>query len=226
MKNTRLLHPKEAAEELGISMRTLIRWDQAGKLRTIRTVGNQRRIPLEEIFRLRRQGAPQAPRCALYARVSSVRQEQDGNLSRQTARLKEAASARGYEVVAVIAERASSLNERRRGMKKLLSLVGEQAVDVVLNDYPDRLVRFGFSYLEQAFAWQHVRLEVLDQPQVQEPTEELIRDMLAIVTVFAGRLYGQRARGLRKRVQTAIQECEQEPEGRDETGQTDYQTAP
>jgi putative resolvase len=226
MKNKRLLHPKEAAEELGISIRTLIRWDQAGKLRTVRTAGNQRRIPVEEIFRLRRQGAPQVPRCAIYARVSSVRQEQDGNLSRQTERLKEAAHARGYEVVAVITEQASSLNERRRGMKQLLTLVGEQAVDVVLIEYPDRLVRFGFSYLDQAFQWQHVRLEVLDQPQIQEPTEELSRDLLTIVTVFAGRLYGQRAKGLRTRVQRALKECEQTPEGSHGTGQADHQTAP
>jgi putative resolvase len=226
MKNKRLLHPKEAAEELGISIRTLIRWDQAGKLRTIRTAGNQRRVPIEEIFRLRRQGDPQAPRCAIYARVSSVRQEQDGNLSRQTERLKEAALARGYEVVTVITEQASSLNERRRGMKKLLALVGEQAVDVVLIEYPDRLVRFGFSYLDQAFQWQHVRLEVLDQPHIQEPTEELIRDMLTIVTVFAGRLYGQRAKGLRKRVQTALQACEQGSIDHDGTSQTDDQAAP
>ena len=69
------------------------------QIATVRTAGNQRRIPVEEIFRLRRQGDPQAPRCAIYARVSSVRQEQDGNLSRQTERLKEAARARGYEVV-------------------------------------------------------------------------------------------------------------------------------
>jgi putative resolvase len=226
MKNKRLLHPKEAAEELGISIRTLIRWDKAGKLRTVRTAGNQRRIPVEEIFRLRRQGAPQAPRCAIYARVSSVRQEQDGNLSRQTERLKEAAHARGYEVVAVITEQASSLNERRRGMKKLLTLVGEQAVDVVLIEYPDRLVRFGCSYLEQAFQWQHVRLEVLDQPHIQEPAEELMADMLTIVTVFAGRLYGQRAKGLRTRVQSALKECEQTPEGSHGTDQADHQTAP
>ena len=226
MKNKRLLHPQEAAEALGISIRTLIRWDQAGKLATVRTVGNQRRIPVEEIFRLRRQGEPQALRCAIYARVSSVRQEQDGNLSRQTERLKEAARARGYDVVAVITEQASALNERRRGMKNLLALVGEQAVDVVLIEYPDRFVRFGFSYLQQAFQWQHVRLEVLDPPQIQEPTEEVMRDMLTIVTVFAGRLYGQRAKGLRSRVQSALSECEQEPEGRDGTGQTDHQTAP
>ena len=176
MKNKRLLTPSEAAEELGISIRTLIRWDQAGKLRAVRTAGNQRRIPVEEIFRLRRQGEPQAQRCALYARVSSVRQE--------------------------------------------------QAVDIVLIEYPDRLVRFGFRYLEQAFQWQHVRLEVLDQPQAQEPTEELMRDMLTIVTVFAGRLYGQRAKGLRSRVQSALSECEQEPGVRDGTGQAHQQTAP
>jgi putative resolvase len=225
MKNKRLLHPKEAAEELGVSIRTLIRWDEAGKLRTVRTVGNQRRIPLEEIFRLRRQGENHLVRCVLYARVSSVRQEQDGNLARQTERLKEAASERGYGVVQVITEQASSLNERRKGMKRLLALVEQQAVDVVLIEYPDRLVRFGFPYLEQAFSWKNVRLEVLDPPKIQEPTEELIQDMLTIVTVFAGRLYGHRAKGVRKRVETVLKECEQEEET-DGAGQPHDQVAP
>src|SRR5712692_8634101 len=210
MKNQRLLHPKEAANALGVSTKTIHRWDEAGKLRTVRTVGNQRRIPIEEIVRLRKQGERAAERCVLYARVSSVRQDQDGNLARQTARLREAASARGYEVVQVITEQASSLNEKRKGMKRLLRLVGEQAVDVVLIEYPDRLVRFGFGYLEQAFGWKDVRLEVLDPPKHQEPTEELMQDMLTIVTVFAGRLYGHRAKSVRKRVETVLKECEQE----------------
>jgi putative resolvase len=223
MKNKRLLHPKEAAYELGVSTKTIHRWDQAGKLRTVRTVGNQRRIPLEEVVRLRRQGERAAERCVLYARVSSARQEQDGNLVRQTARLQEAAAARGYAVIQVITEQASSLNEKRKGMKKLLALIGEQAVDVVLIEYPDRLVRFSFGYLEQAFSWKDVRLEVLDPPKHQEPTEELMQDLLTIVTVFAGRLYGHRARGLRKRVETALKEYEQ-PEESDGTGYTHNQT--
>jgi putative resolvase len=206
MKNKRLLHPKEAAEELGVSIRTLIRWDEAGKLRTVRTVGNQRRFPIEEISRLRRlgKGLAGAERCVLYARVSSVRQEQDGNLSRQTERLKEAASERGYQLVQVITEQASSLNERRKGMKRLLALVGQRAVEVVLIEYPDRLVRLGFGYLEEAFRWQGVRLEVLDSPKQLEPTEELVQDLLTIVTVVAGRLYGHRAQGVRKRVETVL----------------------
>ncbi|MGZ3629451.1 MAG: helix-turn-helix domain-containing protein [Ktedonobacteraceae bacterium] len=103
MKNKRLLSPKEAAFELGISIKTVHRWDEAGKLYTVRTAGNQRRIPIEEISRLRKQGEgkPGAERCVLYARIASVRQEQDGNLARQSERLKEAARARGYEVVAL-----------------------------------------------------------------------------------------------------------------------------
>ena len=227
MKNKRLLHPKEAAEELGVSIRTLIRWDEAGKLRTVRTVGNQRRIPIEEISRLRRldKGLAVAERCVLYARVSSVRQEQDGNLSRQTERLKEAASERGYQVVQVITEQASSLNERRKGMKRLLALVGQRAVEVVLIEYPDRLVRFGFGYLEEAFRWQGVRLEVLDPPKQLEPTEELVQDLLTLVTVFAGRLDAHRAQGVRKRVETVLKECEQEEETNG-AGQPHHQVAP
>jgi putative resolvase len=186
---------------LGISTKTIHRLDEAGKLRTVRTVGNQRRIPIEEIWRLRRQGK-RAERCVLYARVSSVRQEQDGDLARQTARLQEAAASRGYEVVQTITEQASGLNERRKGMKKLLSLIREQAIDVVLIEYPDRLVRFGFGYLEQAFGWKEVPVEVLDPPKHQEPTEELIQDMLTIVTVFAGRFDDHRPNGVRKRVET------------------------
>ena len=89
MKNKRLLTPSEAAAELGISLRTLYRWEEADKLHTVRTVGNQRRIPIEEVSRLRRQ-------------------EQDGNLARQMERLKQAADARGYEVVAQLSEQASS----------------------------------------------------------------------------------------------------------------------
>jgi putative resolvase len=167
MKNKRLLTPSEAAAALGISIRTLYRWEEADKLHTVRTVGNQRRIPIEEVSRLCRlgRGQPGAERCELYARVSSVRQEQDGNLSRQMERLKQAADARGYEVVAQLAEQASSLNEKRTGMRKLLRLIKEQAVEVIVLEYPDRLVRFGFSYLEEAFSWQGVRLEVCEPPQ-------------------------------------------------------------
>ncbi len=78
-------------------------------------VGNQRRIPIEEIQRLQRQALERASRCVIYAHVWKVLQEQDGNLARQTERLRDAASHRGYEVIQVITEQASSINEHRTG---------------------------------------------------------------------------------------------------------------
>jgi predicted site-specific integrase-resolvase len=53
---------------------------------------------------------------------------------------------------------------------------------------PERLVCFGFSSLEHAFLWKGVRLEILDSPRQQKPTEALVQDLLTIVSVFAGRL--------------------------------------
>jgi putative resolvase len=90
--------------------------------------------------------------------------------------------------VALIAEQASSLNQKRKGMKKLLTLIDQQAIDVVLIEYPDRLVRFGFGYLEEAFRWRQVRLEAVEPSKARTPTEELVADLLSIVTVFSGRL--------------------------------------
>ena len=186
------MNPQEAAVSLGISVKTLRRWDKAGKLHVARTASNHRRISMAEIQRLQRQGE-QAVRCALYARVSTGLQAQEGNLARLLERLRVAAAEREYQVVQTIAEYAWSLNEKRGGMKKLLSLVEQQAVDVVLLEDPDRLVRFGFSSLQETFRWQQVRLEVLDPPAQVDPTTDLLAAMLTIVTVFSRKRYAYRA---------------------------------
>ncbi len=64
-------------------------------------------------------------------------------MTRQAERWRSVARERGYQVVSLIAEQACSLNEKRRGMKKLLHLIEQQEVEVVLIEYPDRLVRCG-----------------------------------------------------------------------------------
>jgi putative resolvase len=206
MKKKEFLSAGEAARALGVSVKTIQRWDKAGLLPVIRTATNQRRIPVDAVERIRRTSG-QLLRCAIYARVSSAKQELMGNLTRQVERLQQVARERGYQVVALIAEQASSLNERRRGMKRLLHLIDQQEIDLVLIEYPDRLVRFGFGYLEEAFRWKQVHLEVVEPPKAQTPTEELVADLLSIVTVFSGRLYGSRAKQVRHCVSYALKEC-------------------
>ena len=109
--------------------------------------------------------------------------------------------------MALIAEQASGLNEKRKGMKRLLHLIDQQEIDVVLIEYPDRLVRFGFGYLEETFRWKQVRLEVVELPKVQTPPEELVADLLSVVTVFSGRLSGSRAKQIRSCVSNALKNC-------------------
>jgi putative resolvase len=193
MKKKELLSAGEAARALGVSVKTIQRWDKACLLPVIHTATNQRRIPVDAVERLRKTSGLTL-RCAIYARVSSTKQEQGGNLTRQVERLRTLARDRGYQIVALIAEQASSLNEKRKGMKKLLTLIDQQAIDVVLIEYPDRLVRFGFGYLEEAFRWRQVRIEVVEPSKTRTPPEELVADLLSIVTVFSGRLYGNRAK--------------------------------
>src|SRR5713226_1855098 len=202
MKKKEFLSAGEAARALGVSVKTIQRWDKAGLLPVIRTATNQRRIPVDTIHHLLK-GQGKALRCAIYARVSSAKQEHDGNLTHQVERLQRVAQERSYEVVALIQEQASGLNEKRTGLKNLLHLIDHQEIDLVLIEYPDRLVRFGYSYLEETFGWKQVRIEVVEPPKVQTPTEELVADLLSIVTVFSGRVYGSRA----KRVRQCVLDC-------------------
>jgi putative resolvase len=206
MKKKEFLSAGEAARALGVSVKTIQRWDKAGLLPVIRTATNQRRIPVDTVDQLLK-GQGKALRCAIYARVSSAKQEQEGNLTRQVERLQRVAQERSYEVVALIAEQASGLDEKRKGLKQLLHLIDHQAIDLILIDYPDRLVRFGFSYLEETFRWKQVRIEVVEPPKVQTPIEELVADLLSIVTVFSGRLYGSRAKNIRSCVSHALKDC-------------------
>ena len=103
MKKKEFLSAGEAARALGVSVKTIQRWDKAGLLPVVRTATNQRRIPIDAIHRV--LNAPGTlVRCAIYARVSSAKQEQEGNLTRQGDRLQQAAAERGYQVVALIQE--------------------------------------------------------------------------------------------------------------------------
>ncbi len=83
---------------------------------------------------------------------------------RQVERLQTEAKIRGYQIIPLIFEQGSGLNEKRKGLKKLFKLIDQQEIDLVLIEYPDRLVRFGYGYLEETFRWKQVSIEVVEPP--------------------------------------------------------------
>ena len=67
--------------------------------------------------------------------------------------------------------------------------------------YKDRLTRFGFEYLEYFFKQFGVRIEVTYGEELKDAYQELVEDLLAIVTSFASKLYDMRSRRKKKLVE-------------------------
>ena len=209
MAGERVLSTGQAAKRLGISVRTIYRWEAVGRLvPTARLQSGQRRFSSRDIDALLRSRSGGKERCGVYARVSSEKQAEAGNLQRQKDRLVAAAADRGYEGTAAVAERASDLNEKRRGLRRLFRMAADGEIDVVLVEFKDRLARFGFGYVVEAFSAHGVRVEVLEGPVAVDAAQELVADMLAIVTCFAARLYGSRSQQFRRKVKEAAKEVE------------------
>jgi len=187
---------------LGVHPNTLRKWDKQGKIRVVRTVGGRRRIPESEVERLIGFVKPDASKKAvIYVRVSSYDQKQKGDLERQRQSLLDYAKSRGYEVVAVLEDVASGLNEYRKSLSRLFGLVEERRVGVVVVAFKDRLTRFGFSYLERYFSSHGVRIEVVNGEEPKDAYQELVEDLIALISSFAEKLYGLRSHKYEKVVE-------------------------
>ena len=188
----RLLPPREACRRLGISFITLKRWIYSGKIRAVRTPSGRWMIPESEVESIV-SGRAEAKevRALIYARVSSSDQRDD--LERQVQYLTQYCTAKGYRVVGVLSDVASGLKTNRRGLLKLFNYVVNRQVDVVVVTYKDRLTRFGFEYLEYFFKQFGVRIEVVYGEEPKDAYQELVEDLITIVTSFAGKLYGMRS---------------------------------
>jgi len=195
----RLLRPKEVCQRLGISYATLARWVKEGRIKVVRTAGGKYRVPESEVRRIA-EGLPisKEVKAIVYARVSSPDQKSD--LERQIQHLTQYCSSKGYRVIEVLSDVASGLKTNRRGLLKLFDYVVNRHVDVVVVTYRDRLTRFNFEYLEYFFKQYGVRLEVVFGEEPMDTRQELVEDLLEIVTSFAGKLYGIKSRRKKKLV--------------------------
>jgi len=193
------LRPKEVCRRLGISYSTLSRWVREGRIKAVRTAGGKFRVPESEVRRIA-EGLPisKEVRAIIYARVSS--NDQKNELERQVQYLTEHCVAKGYSVVGVLSDVASGLKTDRKGLMKLFNYVMNRQVDVVVVMYRDRLTRFGFEHLEYFFKQYGVRVEVVFGEEPKDAYQELVEDLIEIVTFFAGKLYGMRSHRKKKLV--------------------------
>lgn len=122
----------------------------------------------------------------VYARVSSSEQRKT-NLESKAQRVSDFCNARGWVVSSVIKEVGSGVNDSR---PKLVKLLKDPEVLRIVVEHKDRLTRFGFNYLQVLCDVQGIELVVINQST--DSTSELVEDLVAIITSFCARLYGQR----------------------------------
>lgn len=119
------------------------------------------RYPLSQIQSIRSEERP-ANRAIFYARVSSVDQRQD--LEEQMALLRQKAQEMGLVVVSSLQDIASSLNESRRGLLKVIESAVKRETDCLLITYRDRLTRFGFKTLQKLLAGHGIQVSASSIP--------------------------------------------------------------
>lgn len=93
---------------------------------------------------------------------------------------------------------------RKEGLKELLKLITQNKVDKVVVLYKDRLLRFGFELVEYMASLYNCEIEIIDNTEKSEQ-QELVEDLVQIITVFSCKLQGKRANKARKLVKELIE---------------------
>jgi predicted site-specific integrase-resolvase len=135
---------------------------------------------------------------ALYARVSSA--DQGADLDRQIARLVAYANEHRWAVTKTVSEIGSGMNGHR---PKLMRLLADPKITTIVVEHRDRLMRFGFEYVEAALAAAGRRIVVVEPGDVKD---DLVQDMIEVLTSFCAHLSGRRsARNRAERALEAVQ---------------------
>lgn len=186
-----MLKPKDMAEKLGVTVKTLQKWDNQGILKAYRTPTN-RRYYTEEQY-LQYIGKPlrgkQTRKNVAYARVSTYGQKDD--LADQIAFIRQFANAKGVIIDEAITDIGSGLNYNRKKWNQLFDEVMQNKVATIYITYKDRFIRFGYEWFEHLCQRHGTEIVVLNNPDTS-PDKELVDDLVSIIHVFSCRLYGLR----------------------------------
>ena len=207
----KLLSISKAADLLGLHVQTLRGWDKNGKLKPVKTLGNHRRYRLDDLQKLagkEQDEKSDVVRVATYCRVSSHDQKKKGDLERQNGRVLIYCAKQGYHVVKSFEEVASGMRDTRTKLKQLFQLVSENKIDKVVIEHKDRLTRFNFEFLTQFFASYNVEIEWIGEVLGKSYEQELVEDMLSLMSSFSNKIYGKRSAEIRKQKKTLEQQQE------------------
>jgi excisionase family DNA binding protein len=191
----------EFAKRLGVTVKTLQRWDREGRLVALRTPTNRRVYTDEHLYQVFPQRQSAARATIVYMRVSSQAQKPD--LANQRQVLEHFCVARGIAVTEWVSEIGGGLNFKRPRFLGLIDKIVAQQVAMVVLAHKDRLMRFGFDLFAHLCRRHQCELVVMNT-ETLSPEQEMVQDLMTITHCFSARLYG--LRNYRKALDRALKE--------------------
>ncbi len=187
------------AKIIGKSEQTLRNWDKEGYLKPHHvTPSGYRYYSQEQVdhFLGMSNTKPKDRITIGYCRVSSHKQKDD--LERQIENVKAYMDLKGYNYK-IVKDIGSGINYNKKGLSTVIEMAIHHEIDRVVVLYKDRLVRFGYELIENIFKHYGVEIEVIDSIEKTEE-QELVEDLIQIVTVFSCKLQGKRANKAKKMI--------------------------
>lgn len=190
----------ETKQILGVSAQTLRNWDKSGKLKPHHRSSNGYRYYSESDLNVilgKRSGEGIT---VGYCRVSSNKQKDD--LVRQEDNMRTYLLAQGkpFEIISDI---GSGINYNRKGLQEIIKRMADRSVSKVVVLYKDRLARFGYDLIKYIADLYGCEIEIIDNTEKTEQ-QELVEDLVQIITVFSCKLQGKRANKAKKMIQEII----------------------
>lgn len=111
---------------------------------------------------------------------------------------------KGYQFE-IITDIGSGINYNNKGLNKLLDNVTNSEVEKIIVLYKDRLIRFGFELIENLCSKYGTSIEIIDNSD-KTGEQELVEDMIQIITVFSARLQGKRADKAKKMIKELLED--------------------
>ncbi len=136
-----------------------------------------------------------------YCRVSSHKQKDD--LERQIQNVQTYMYAKGYQFE-LITDIGSGITYNKKGLNQLIDMITNSEVEKVVILYKDRLIRSGYELIENLCEKFGTTIEIIDTTE-KTGEQELVEDMIQIVTVFSARLQGKRANKAKKMIKEILE---------------------
>ena len=106
-------------------------------------------------------------------------------------------------------DKNGKLKYNKKGLNQLIDMITNSEVNKIVVLYKDRLIRFGYELIENLCEKYGTTIEIIDNTEKTEE-QELVEDMIQIVTVFSERLQGKRANKAKKMIKELLEDdtCE------------------